>query len=233
MQPRSIGRRARGLIGGFVGFVGYECKADCGSPNIHRSDVPDAVLMLANRLVAVDHVARRTDVIALCGEDTREADDWLDEAERAVRELLLAAPQRTATDAEWVDRPAPTRCRGGDAARVERPVKFSCGRGREQYLADIARCQAALAAGESYEVCLTDQISTSASPEPWALYRLLRRTNPAPFAAYLRLGELTVSAPRPSASSRSIASAAWRRGRSRGRRAARPIRSRTPRCAQS
>ena len=51
---------ARGLVGGFVGYIGYECKADCGSPNAHRSDIPDAVLMLANRVVAVDHVRHRT-----------------------------------------------------------------------------------------------------------------------------------------------------------------------------
>jgi para-aminobenzoate synthetase len=76
-------------------------------------------------------------------------------------------------------------------------VTFHCGRGREQYLADIARCQAALAAGESYEVCLTDQISTDASPDPWGLYRVLRQTNPAPFAAYLRLGALTVLSSSP------------------------------------
>ncbi len=38
-------------------------------------------------------------------------------------------------------------------------------------------------------MCLTDQISTDASPEPFELYRLLRRSNPAPFAAYLKLGE--------------------------------------------
>jgi para-aminobenzoate synthetase len=76
-------------------------------------------------------------------------------------------------------------------------VSFRCGRGREQYLADIARCQAALTAGESYEVCLTDQIHTEASPEPFELYRLLRRRNPAPFAAYLKLGELAVLSSSP------------------------------------
>ena len=47
------------------------------------------------------------------------------------------------------------------------PVVFRPGRGREQYLADIARCQSALGAGESYEVCLTDQIHTDAEPDPW------------------------------------------------------------------
>ena len=51
------------LIGGFVGYLGYELKADCGSPNVHSSDVPDAVLMLANRVVAVDHVRHRTHLL--------------------------------------------------------------------------------------------------------------------------------------------------------------------------
>ncbi len=87
-------------------------------------------------------------------------------------------------------------------------VVFSVGRGREQYLADIARCQSALAAGESYEVCLTDQIHTDAAPDPWELYRGLRRSNPAPFAAYLKLGESAIRAARPSASCRSTATGA-------------------------
>jgi para-aminobenzoate synthetase len=29
-------------MGGFVGYLGYELKADCGSPTSHRSDMPDA-----------------------------------------------------------------------------------------------------------------------------------------------------------------------------------------------
>ncbi len=58
------------LLGGFVGYLGYECKADCGASNEHSSDVPDAVLMLANRLIAVDHVRHRTHLLAIrCGED--------------------------------------------------------------------------------------------------------------------------------------------------------------------
>jgi para-aminobenzoate synthetase len=184
----------RGLLGGFVGYLGYECKADCGSPNTHRSDVPDAVLMLANRLIAVDHVAHRTDVIAVCADGDREAEQWLDEAEAAVRHLLDAPSSRANPSAQA---PGDDRLTRSEAPGPGEQVEFRCGRGREQYLADIARCQAALAAGESYEVCLTDQISTDANPDPWELYRVLRRTNPAPFAAYLRLGELTVLSSSP------------------------------------
>jgi para-aminobenzoate synthetase len=177
---------ARGLRGGFVGYIGYECKADCGSPNAHRSDVPDAVLMLANRLVAVDHIRGRTDLLVLARDGDRDAARWLDRAEALVRQILAApAPP---------PRPARSDAPGDPPAR---PVTFRCGRGREQYLADIARCQAALGAGESYEVCLTDQISTTASPEPLALYRELRRRNPAPFAAYLKLGEVAVLSSSP------------------------------------
>jgi len=173
-----------GLMGGFVGYLGYELKADCGSPNAHRSDTPDAVMMLANRLVAVDHVRRRTHLVALCHGDEAEAETWLDVAEAAVREIVTAPPA-----------PATPRAlaEGPDATHVG----FDCGRGRARYLADIERSQAELAAGESYEVCLTDQISTDAEPDPFDLYRLLRRRNPAPFSAYLKLGETAVVSSSP------------------------------------
>jgi para-aminobenzoate synthetase len=177
----------RGLLGGYVGYLGYECKADCGSPNVHRSDVPDAVLMLANRVIAIDHTTHRTHVAALCHGDEAEAQRWLADTEALVRATITE---------QIIGQPWPEQ----ETEREDSPdetVSFRCGRGREQYLADIARCQAALAAGESYEVCLTDQIHTDAQPEPFALYRLLRRRNPAPFSAFLKLGELAVVSSSP------------------------------------
>ncbi len=173
-----------GLIGGFVGYLGYELKADCGSPNVHRSDVPDAVMMLADRLVAVDHVRKRTHLIALCHGDEEDCERWLDEAEAALLEQSAAPP-------------APARLAAAGAESTEPGVRFHVGRGRERYLADIARSQAELAAGESYEVCLTDQISTEARPDPWLLYRTLRHRNPAPFSAFLKLGEVSVASSSP------------------------------------
>jgi para-aminobenzoate synthetase len=173
------------LLGGFVGYLGYECKADVGATNVHSSDVPDAVLMLANRLIAVDHVRHCTHLIAIPAGDEEESERWLDQAEATVAEVLADLPAD----------PAPTDPAFGEPS--DSHVSFKCGRGREQYLADIARSQAELAAGESYEVCLTDQISTDASPEPFDLYRNLRRSNPAPFAAYLKLGEVAVVSSSP------------------------------------
>ena len=176
---------AKGLIGGFVGYLGYECKADCGASNTHVSDIPDAVQLFANRVVAVDHTTGLTHVMVLAGRDEPEALQWLDQAERTARDVL-ATPPVDPPDTDTNEDPPPSE-----------PVVFRPGRGREQYLADIARCQSALAAGESYEVCLTDQIHTDASPDPWLLYRGLRRSNPAPFAAYLKLGDLAIVSSSP------------------------------------
>lgn len=178
-----------GLIGGYVGYLGYECKVDCGAATAHRSDVPDAVMMFADRLIAVDHIGHRTHLLALSAgpQDERQAHEWLDHAERCAREAI----ERPA--------PRPARPAAGDGADPEAaaPVVFHCGRGQAQYIADIQRCQAELAAGESYEVCLTDQISTAASPDPFTLYKILRSRNPAPFAAYLKIGDLAVVSSSP------------------------------------
>jgi para-aminobenzoate synthetase len=173
----------RGLVGGYVGYLGYECKADCGSSNVHVSDMPDAVMMFANRVIAVDHLSGETHLMAVCEDDEQDAEAWLEQAEAAVRENLAGEGQPAQEQ--------PVATAGGGQ------VLFRCGRGREQYLADIARCQAVLCAGESYEVCLTDQVHTSASPDPWQLYKLLRKRNPAPFAAYLKLGRMAVVSSSP------------------------------------
>jgi para-aminobenzoate synthetase len=172
----------RGLVGGYVGYLGYELKADCGSPNVHSSDMPDAALMLANRVVAVDHTKDRTHVFALCHEGDREAELWLDAAEELVAGAIAEPPPERPLE--------PPMDPGGH-------VTFHSGRGRERYLSDIAKSQAELLAGESYEVCLTDQFSTDASPEPFELYRQLRRSNPSPFAAFLRFGEHAVVSSSP------------------------------------
>jgi len=172
----------RGLVGGYVGYLGYELKADCGSPNVHSSDLPDAALMLANRVVAIDHTRNETYLFALCRGEDPEAERWLDAAAELVAKAIAEPPAERP--------PAPPAEPGGH-------VSFQSGRGRERYLADIAKSQAELLAGESYEVCLTDQFSTTASPEPFELYRQLRRSNPSPFAAFLHFGENAVVSSSP------------------------------------
>ncbi|HEX3360288.1 MAG TPA: aminodeoxychorismate synthase component I [Solirubrobacterales bacterium] len=197
-----------GLMGGFVGYLGYELKADCGATNVHSSDLPDAAMMFANRVVAVDHARRRTHVFALVRTPLHPPVD----GPKTPAHLEFSAHQHRGSDERvtqvaWLEEAtrlaAAAICDPPPARPLDPPVEpgshvsFRVGRGRAQYLADIERSQAELAAGESYEVCLTDQISTDASPDPFALYRRLRRSNPSPFAAFLRFGDTAIVSSSP------------------------------------
>ncbi len=64
------------LNGGFVGYLGYELKADCGAAGGQRAELPDAFLLLADRLVAFDHELGVAHALAL----SREGDDGAAEA---------------------------------------------------------------------------------------------------------------------------------------------------------
>jgi para-aminobenzoate synthetase len=74
---------------------------------------------------------------------------------------------------------------------------LSLNRSRDQYLEDVETSLDHLLVGDSYEICLTNQVSLYLDVDPLDLYRRLRRANPAPFASYLRLGDLTVLSSSP------------------------------------
>ncbi|HEX2070883.1 MAG TPA: aminodeoxychorismate synthase component I [Thermoleophilaceae bacterium] len=177
---------------GLAGYLGYELKADCGGDAAYDSPLPDAAFVRADRMLAFDHQARHTYLLCLT-DAVREADTerWI----ASTRERLEALPPAGDT--------AEPRGRPGAAPAHERrptvraPLDFALARSRERYLADIAVCKQRLLDGDSYEVCLTNQIATAVDADPLTLYRELRRVNPAPYAAYLRFGDLAVLSSSP------------------------------------
>ncbi|WP_431963072.1 aminodeoxychorismate synthase component I [Nocardia sp. bgisy134] len=168
---------------GYVGYLGYEVKADCGANAAHRAPTPDAQWIFADRLVVVDHVAGRTHLLALtdpAGDTPRAAADWL----RDTAEALAALPTWSNPPTLEVD--SDITAVGGLLAR-----------GRARYLADIDVCLDRLHAGESYEICLTDSLTVAADTAGLDFYRTLRRCNPAPYAAFLRFDDLEIACSSP------------------------------------
>lgn len=154
---------------GFAGYLGYELKAECDGAAAHRASTPDAAFTLADRLIAFDHQERHTYLLSLS-----EADPWIGQTERRLAELPgLAAPRASSS------RPLVPR------------------RLRQRYREDIEACKRYLSAGHSYEICLTSVLETGTDADPLELYRALRRANPAPFASYLRFGDLAVLSSSP------------------------------------
>ncbi|HEY2181461.1 MAG TPA: aminodeoxychorismate synthase component I [Solirubrobacteraceae bacterium] len=165
---------------GFVGYFGYELKADCGGDRAHRSSMPDAAFVFADRLIAFDHVERHTYLLCLHEPHADElADSWIAEARQRLESL------------------APSSAPVHGVEQEEPPIEFRLGRSHAQYLKDIAACSKRLREGDTYEICLTNKITADVAQPPLALYRTLRRVNPAPFCAYLRFGERAVLSSSP------------------------------------
>ena len=155
------------FTGGYVGYLGYELKADCGASNQHRSPLPDACLLRVDRFLAIDH-AHNTLWMVSCGEPDEEIEKRI---------------------AELKDCPA--------ESSASAPVEFRLTTERDQYLRLIADCQARIAAGESYEICLTNQLRVKTDISPLAYYQALRKLNPAPYSAYLHLDDIDVACSSP------------------------------------
>ena len=167
------------LNGGFVGWFGYELKADCGASAAHDAPLSDALLLLADRILAIDHERGEAHLLALSlAGGAPDAERWIAGAAAALAHLPAL--------------PEPRSDAGEHAA-----VAFELARGREHHMANVEACKRLLEAGESYEICLTNRISLPAPRDAFELYRVLRRVNPAPYGAYLRTREATVLSSSP------------------------------------
>jgi para-aminobenzoate synthetase len=171
---------------GFVGYLGYEMKAECGYDSPHQSPHPDAAFIFSDRLVVFDHEQEQTYLLCLhrLGEE-EAAEAWFD-----------------TTAARLAESGAGGEPGGGPTCNVgpppgSPPRTLSLVRPHEQYLEDVETCIGHLLSGDSYEICLTNQLHAELDVDPLDLCRRLRCANPAPFASYLRLGDLTVLSSSP------------------------------------
>ncbi|MDX6636056.1 MAG: para-aminobenzoate synthetase [Solirubrobacterales bacterium] len=170
---------------GFVGYFGYELKSECGFESPHSSPHPDAGLIFSDRLVAFDRQEGATYLLCLHKEgEEQAAEAWLS----TTSAKLEALPSGEPGDPR---RTLPAVVRRGS------PGSPHTVRTKDQYLADIETCLQHLGNGDSYELCLTNQLELELDVDPFDLYLALRRANPAPFAAYLRLGDLAVLSSSP------------------------------------
>jgi para-aminobenzoate synthetase len=160
--------------GGWVGYFGYELKQECGSEAPFPSPHADAMWVFADRFLVFDHQARETWLVVV-GDDDDEA--WF-AATQARLDSMHALP------------PLPTTPSG-------RPANGQLRQHKAEYVEAIRTALDEIEAGESYEICLTNMISCPVRSDGFSLYRVLRRINPAPFAAYLRFDVLEVLSASP------------------------------------
>lgn len=161
--------------GGLMGYVTYEaCLETIDIPTSQQSKTPDLSFVFVERSIVLDHRRQRLHVQSIKPNDW----DWICRTSSTLQEFRSAAPKPA------LSTPFP--------ARISLPNEHV-------YKSKIRDCQTFLHHGDSYELCLTTQctIQTPKYLSPWSLYLRLRQHNSAPFAAYLRLGPLTLLSSSP------------------------------------
>lgn len=166
---------------GMVGYIGYEAGQFLERmPSESRPSIamPIIAFALYRWVIATRHDTERS-WLSVLGTGSTHADARADAERRRthVEDALARASS-----------PASAHRPSVPSANARRGVEMRLS--RSEYIDRIATAKEHIAAGDAFEICLTNTLS---SPFPrssaWRLSRELRRSNPAPFAAYLDLPE--------------------------------------------
>jgi len=153
--------------------------------------IPDATLAYAKRSIVFDH--SHDDIYLVCllneedDEDYNESISWMQDVQDRLKQVSKDNKQRNRDNFPYRSN-IPLK---GDQ------IKFKSNRSRREYEKDISMCHELIRAGESYEICLTNQSTlplplssnddTHYSLNKFSLYKNMRRSNPAPFSSFMNI----------------------------------------------
>ncbi len=168
--------------GGLVGYLGYETGRffEPTVPLSPHPDLPEALFLMADTLVAFDHAYGRMLLItnaSLEGDKNRA----LSEAQSR----LDALEQRLAAPLSNLD------------FRVTHPAttELSSNLTRQQFIEAVNKAKELIAAGEIFQVVLSQRLSRETTASPFSIYRALRSLNPSPYMYFFDFGTLAGPSP--------------------------------------
>jgi para-aminobenzoate synthetase component 1 len=166
--------------GGALGYWGYDLGRHLERlPSLADDDLqlPEMCLGLYDWVLAYDG-----DTGLSCLFSTGLPDGTLERAEARANEIM-----------ERLERESPlTRPTGFNV-----PVSLESNFTSATYEAAVRGVKEYLAAGDAYQVNLSQRFQAPFQGDPWSLYLKLRELNPAPFAAYLGFPEISVLSASP------------------------------------
>jgi para-aminobenzoate synthetase len=217
LQRRRIGLGLAGgagnhFRGGFMGYVTYEMGLHGIGVQMARDrshDRPDVFLVWVTRSIVIDHVQGLLHIQELHRSRAR-ADAWIQGVVSKLQSSHLWQHDccKSGQTGSQIKDSIPINGKFPGLAEILVPES-------NDYERKVRECQEYIAAGESYELCLTDQttitrprrrssvVAAKARSQPdrlpsaWQLYRSLRLRQPAPFASYLRIGCATLISSSP------------------------------------
>jgi anthranilate synthase component 1 len=173
------------MAAGLFGYLGYDMvrlieKLPSLKPDV--LGIPDAVLTRPTLMAIFDHVR---DTLTLC------APVWPGGEPGA---LIEAAEARLDEAEAALDRPVPRAAPPANLPRLAQPDSNFTEAG---YIAAVERAKEYIRAGDAFQIVPSQRFSVPFALPPFALYRALRRINPAPFLVFGDFGGFSVVAASP------------------------------------
>ncbi|GAB4526693.1 MAG: anthranilate synthase component I [Anaerolineales bacterium] len=179
-RPQELSGLPR-FSGGLVGYLGYEAVRffePHSLPIQPHPALPDGIFLLADTLVAYDHAFGRLVLIANPrrenGNPQREAAARLDAIEARLRSPLNARPL---------------------ALPQGEPLPMQANIPRRAFLQAVERAKEHIAAGDTFQIVLSQRLEAETGAEPFQIYRTLRHLNPSPYMFYFDFGTLATTEP--------------------------------------
>jgi anthranilate synthase component 1 len=169
------------FIGGAVGFIGYDMvRLFEPTVPIHPGDdlrLPEMMFMIARTMIVFDHRFRRLRLVSNAYlSDSISADEAYLRAKEDLRRTLQKLNQPT------VSSPL-------DAQPVDRLPNAKSNTTRPEFESMVERAKELIAAGDIFQVVLSQRLETEYSGDALDLYRCLRFGNPSPYMFYLKFGD--------------------------------------------
>jgi para-aminobenzoate synthetase len=183
-KPRGLmGHADIPFWGGLIGFVSYS--AGFPAIGLHQplgNDSPDVVFWSVTRSIVLDHQTRRAYIQSL-----------------------------NVFDEEWVETTMDVLRNPGQSSPSQRTSQSTLGNAvfhipeKEHYIERINMARAHLAAGDSYELCVTANTyvdlphttEIDSRQRSWGIFKKALKVNPAPYACYIRAGGTTLISSSP------------------------------------
>jgi len=163
------------FTGGAVGYMGYDAAAWFEPVELQATDVEDdeAGFMLFDTVLAFDHVRHRILIIA----NARISGD----------EDLESLYQFACAKVEFVEREL-ERALSKTVPPSGKPLEVTSNVTREQFEGMVKTAKEYIAAGDIYQVVLSQRFEAAIDADPFTVYRALRHVNPSPYMYFLRVG---------------------------------------------
>lgn len=173
--------------GGAVGYLGYDMvrrleRLGPGPPDDQQ--LPNAFFLFPDVVVAVDNLYGRAMVITTVEVGARPDRSTLERDYRAAVQRL----EKTVGRLQSQSTPKALKL---DFNQGPAPASVSNFR-REDYLDGVRQIKELIAAGDAFQVVLSQRLTTPFAGSPFDLYRAIRTINPSPYLFFLDLDEFAV-----------------------------------------